>query len=104
MLYDQLKRLKSGSDIRGIAVEGASHVTLTDEAIRDISRAFGIWLRYKLGRARVRIALGNDSRVSGPHIKQLVTDALLASGIDVLYTGLSSTPSMFLLLQDESYG
>ncbi|MCD8307881.1 MAG: phosphomannomutase/phosphoglucomutase [Clostridia bacterium] len=104
MLYDQLKRLKSGSDIRGIAVEGASRITLTDEAIRDITRAFGIWLRYRIGKARVRIALGNDSRISGPHIKQIVTDTLTASGIDVLYTGLSSTPSMFLLLQDEAMG
>ncbi|MCD8286072.1 MAG: phosphomannomutase/phosphoglucomutase, partial [Clostridia bacterium] len=59
---------------------------------------------YKIGKARVRIALGNDSRVSGPNIKQVVTDTLLGSGVDVLYTGLSSTPSMFLLLQDESFG
>ncbi|MCD8295479.1 MAG: phosphomannomutase/phosphoglucomutase [Clostridia bacterium] len=104
MLYDQLKRLKSGSDIRGIAVEGQSHVTLTDEAIHDITRAFGIWLRYKVGKARVRIAVGNDSRISGPHIKEIVTDTLLGSGVDVLYTGLSSTPSMFQLLQDGSMG
>ncbi len=103
MQYDQLKRLKSGSDIRGIAVEAQSHVTLTDEAIYDISAAFGIWLREKTGKEHLKIALGNDSRITAQHIKEIVTKALLLSGVDVVYTGLSSTPSMFILLKSSDF-
>ena len=33
MIIDNLKKLKSGTDIRGVAVEAGAPVNLTDEAV-----------------------------------------------------------------------
>jgi len=99
-----LKKLKSGTDVRGVAVEGNGKITLTDEAVTSITKAFVKWLADKTGKNSFKIAVGNDSRISAGRIVSCVKDALLSSGCNVVYTALSSTPSMFILLQQPSYG
>ena len=101
MKIDDLKKLKSGSDVRGVAV--GDNVTLTDEAVTDITKAFCVWLSKKYKKHELKIAVGNDSRISAPRISDKVISALIASGADVVYTGLSSTPSMFLLLKESDF-
>lgn len=103
MSNGNLKKLKSGTDIRGIAVEGASAITLTDEAVIAISKAFYKWLSLKTGRTALKIAVGNDSRISAEHICGLVKTAVNGCGGDVIYTGLSSTPSMFVILKRRTF-
>lgn len=44
--------------------------------------------------ARPLIVIGRDGRISGPMISELVIQTLLASGIDVIDLGLSTTPSV----------
>ena len=48
-------RLRNGTDVRGIAVAGVlrEEVNLTKQAVRDISRAFCLWLKRKLGKAHL---------------------------------------------------
>ena len=99
MQFEELKKLKSGTDVRGVAVEGELKVNLTDEAVRLIVNAFVKWLSLKFGKDKFRIAIGNDSRISAERIVAAAKGALLSSGCDVIYTGLSSTPSMFILLK-----
>ena len=94
--------LKSGTDIRGIAV--GKNITLTDEVVFALSRAFIKWLAVKSGKSQLKIAVGNDSRISAGRILNCVKEGILASGSDVIYTGLSSTPSMFILLKKSDYG
>ena len=48
----------------------------------------------------LKISVGHDSRVSATHISALVAQGVTACGGNVILTGLSSTPSMFMLLQD----
>lgn len=98
------KQLKSGTDVRGIAVGDNSPVTLTDEAVIAISRAFAKWLKNRSGKSRLKIAVGNDSRISADRIARCVKEGLTKSGCDVIYTGLSSTPSMFILLKKSNFG
>ncbi|MDD6995261.1 MAG: hypothetical protein SPH68_03465 [Candidatus Borkfalkiaceae bacterium] len=97
-------RLRNGTDVRGIAVAGVLHedVNLTEQAARDISRAFCLWLKRKLGKRRVRVAVGYDSRISAPVLLAGVQEGV-TFGDDLVVTGLSSTPSMFMLLQDEPF-
>lgn len=104
MLLNELKKLKSGTDVRGVAVGDRSPVTLTDEAVTLISKAFCKWLSGRSGKKRIKIAVGNDSRITASHIAGLVKDAILTCGCDVIYTGLSSTPSMFMLLKKSDFG
>ena len=93
--------LKSGTDVRGIAA--GENITLTDEAVCDISRAFVKWLNLKSGKTRFKIAVVNDSRISAERILKCVKEGILSSGSDLIYTGLSSTPSMFILLKKSDF-
>lgn len=53
-------KLQNGSDIRGVAMEGieGQHVNLTEQACRDIGRGFALWLRARLGKDTLRVAVG----------------------------------------------
>lgn len=95
------KSLKSGTDVRGVAVQTEEHdVTLTIDAIHDVTNAFLKWLSEKTGKTALRIAVGNDSRISCEAIYNAVQKSVTESGCTVVYTGLSTTPSMFLLLKE----
>ncbi len=93
-------KLKNGTDVRGTAIEVAGDpVTLTDGAVLDIARAFCAWLE-KRGLSRPTIAVGHDSRLSAGRIVDKLTEGIVSCGANVILTGLSSTPSMFMLLRD----
>ena len=98
------KHLKSGTDIRGVAVEGPEGqvVDLTDEVVEQIAAAFIVWLAEKAGKkaAELTVSVGRDSRVSGPRIRDAVTGALVDAGVKVLDCGLASTPAMFMTTVD----
>lgn len=98
-----LKKLKSGTDVRGTAVGDNSAVTLSGEAVSLVCAAFYKWLCKKTGKNRFNIAVGNDSRISAERIVGAVKSTLLGCGCNVVYTGLSSTPSMFILLKQSSF-
>ncbi len=99
MTLEELKKLKSGTDLRGTAIAGSSPVTLTDEAVTLLTKAFCTFLKKKYSLERFKIAIGNDSRLSAERIYLKAKEAALYCGGDVVYTGLSSTPSMFILLK-----
>ena len=103
---ESLRRLKSGSDVRGTALPTAQGeaIDLTDEAVCAIVRAFLVWLKPENGTDRLTIAVGHDSRLSAARISECVLRALTESGADALFCGLSSTPSMFMLLQEKDIG
>lgn len=94
-------KLKSGTDVRGVAVETEnSPITLTDDAIYCTVRAFCKWLSDKTGKTELKIAVGHDVRISTERIISAVTKAMEDGKVSLLLTGLSSTPSMFMLLQN----
>ncbi len=94
--------LKNGTDVRGTAIAGVENdpVTLTDEAVLAISAGFCLWVKEKLGKLPT-IAVGHDSRLSADRISALTARGITSQGGKVIFTGLSSTPSMFMLLQEE---
>ncbi len=96
-------KLKNGSDVRGIAVEGVDGeaVNLTNEKVERIAKAFCAWLKGKTGKTALRVAVGYDSRISAPALCHAVTDGITKTGNVAIVTGLSTTPSMFMLLKDE---
>lgn len=96
-------QLKSGTDIRGTAIEGieGDPVNLTDEAVYAIVKAFYYKLANDLAKPHLTIAVGHDSRLSADRICACSVRAITSSGGKALLTGLSSTPSMFMLLQEK---
>ena len=105
MLNEIYKPLKSGSDIRGIAVEGVAGqpVTLTDPVVTAIGYGFVAWLSDHYSPAKgdhFVISVGHDSRVSADHLAELLIASLLDCGVDVKDCGLATTPSMFMTTVD----
>ena len=90
-------KLQNGSDIRGVALENdkGEEVNLTCEAVTALSRAFVVWLKNKRGE-NVSVAVGRDSRISGPKIAGWTIDGLCAEGAKVTNFNLASTPCMFM--------
>ena len=95
--------LQNGTDVRGIALNGVEGEPITLDGVKaaSIAKAFCIWLKEKLNKASVCVAVGYDSRLSAPMLSVAITDAITSIGCDVQLTGLSTTPSMFMLLKDE---
>ncbi len=99
-------KLQNGSDIRGVALEGieGQHINLTEAACRDIGRGFALWLLKKYnGKQSIRVAVGRDSRLSGPTLSQWICDSMVQQGIIVTDFGMASTPAMFMATITEGY-
>ncbi len=83
--------IKSISGIRG-TIGGIAGENLTPQDIVECTAAFGTWLKNK--GANPKVVMGRDARISGAMVSQLVTNTLLALGIDVVDLGLSTTPTV----------
>ena len=96
--------LRNGTDVRGVACEGieGEHVNLTEEAVENIAKAFCVWLISRTGKTQVTIAIGHDSRITSPALCAAAVRGITSTGHNAIVTGLSSTPSMFMLLKDEA--
>ena len=95
------EKLKSGTDIRGIATDkGGKAVNLTDGAVYDITAAFAVWLKARINKENIKVSIGRDSRITGPAIMDRAQTALINSGFTVMNCGLSSTPAMFMTTLD----
>ncbi len=75
--------IESISGIRGIVGPG-----LTPQRVVDYISAFGHWIEGS------RVVVGQDSRPTGPIIRQLVTSTLGAQGIEVCDIGIAPTPTL----------
>ncbi len=94
--------LRNGTDVRGVACDGVAGepVTLTEEGAKNIAAAFALWLARQ-AEGKVTVAVGYDSRISAPALCKAVVEGITQAGHNVVVTGLSTTPSMFMLLKDE---
>lgn len=94
---DNLLKLKSGTDIRGVAVKTETEkIELTNEVVSKICTAFAQWIKVKYGKEDLRFAIGHDSRISADRIKEQAINAFIGEGVTVYDCGLASTPSMFM--------
>ena len=103
MLKGLWAELKSGSDIRGVAMPtDTEKVNLNDKVISSISNAFLIWLSRKLNKeiSSLDISVGHDSRLSGNKIKTLII-TVFSKYINKIYDcGLVTTPAMFTAISE----
>ena len=101
-LQDYL-HLQNGTDVRGVACEGIAgeNVTLTEEAAENIAKAFCVWLISRTGKTTVTVAVGYDSRITANALCAAIVKGITSTGHNAVVTGLSTTPSMFMLLKDE---
>ena len=93
-------KLQNGSDIRGIALEGVKNenINLTPEIAKILGQAFVTWLSRKVNKPSTEliVAVGRDSRLSGPAIMQATLDGITAVGSQAYDFEMASTPAMFM--------
>ena len=104
-MKDSLYRLQNGTDIRGILIETKDQkATITQEDIKAIARGIVHWLSMKEDKKPngMKIAVGMDSRITGPAVKATLMQELAELGISVLDCGMATTPAMFMttIMQD----
>ncbi|WP_430810137.1 MULTISPECIES: phosphoglucomutase [unclassified Carboxylicivirga] len=99
------KQLQNGSDIRGVALSGMAGqaVNLDTKIVAQLGTAFVQWVQQRNTKKQVTIAVGMDSRLSGPALKSAFIDALVAAGAQVYDCGMASTPAMFMTTITEPY-
>lgn len=102
MSAENLRHLINGSDIRGIAMDTEEHeANLTATEVKKIATGFVNYLREekKISSEPLKIALGYDSRLSGPALKETLEEIFVEAGGIVLDAGLATTPAMFMATQ-----
>lgn len=91
-------KLKSGTDIRGRAIASDTEpAVLTDEVVGKLANAFVVWLSRRTGKARCKLAIGRDSRVTGEGFANIIISALKTAGQDIYDCGMFSTPAAFMV-------
>src|SRR6188768_2589863 len=91
-----LALIKSISGIRG-TIGGKPGDGLTPPDIVKFTAAFGSWLINKSTKnKKLSIVIGRDARISGEMVQNLVAGTLKGLGIDVVYLGVSTTPTVEL--------
>ena len=100
MTTTQWEALQNGSDIRGVALEGVpgEPVNLTPAIAATLGQSFATWLSTTLNQPTptLTIAVGRDSRISGPDLMQSVLQGMTSLGCLVYDCGMASTPAMFM--------
>lgn len=102
MTLQEYLKLRNGTDVRGVAMDGVAGepITLTEEAVENVAKAFCVWLISHTGKTQVTVAVGYDSRLTSPALCQAAVRGIVSTGHNAVITGLSTTPSMFALLKD----
>lgn len=86
--------IKSISGIRG-TIGGKPGNNLTPLDIVSFTAAFATFIRQQSGvKKNTTIVIGRDARTSGEMLSHLVSNTIIALGIDVIDLGLSTTPSV----------
>lgn len=95
--------LKSGSDVRGVAI--GDDAVLTAEVAHTLGRAFVAFLakRKNVPASQITVALGRDSRVSGPDLLAATAQGIAAAGADAHDYGMCTTPSMYMAILTEGF-
>ncbi|BES66649.1 phosphoglucomutase [Gottschalkiaceae bacterium SANA] len=95
----EFMHLQNGTDIRGVAIAGVEGepISITPAHGQQIGAAFARWLKQNANEEKpLTIAIGRDSRISGPDLVTGTVQGLRTEGCRVLNCGLASTPAMFM--------
>lgn len=92
--------IKSISGIRG-TIGGKAGDSLSPIDIVKYTSAYAAWLKEKYPNEDKRVVLGRDARISGDMVRGLVANTLQMMGFDVIDLGLSTTPTVEVIVVKE---
>lgn len=91
--------IKSISGIRG-TIGGKVDENLTPLDVVKFTSAFGTWLQNNKNKKDLILVIGRDARISGQMVSSLVTATLQGLGIHVIDLGLSTTPTVEVMVPE----
>ncbi|MCD0454460.1 phosphoglucosamine mutase [Chryseobacterium sp. LC2016-27] len=91
--------IKSISGIRG-TIGGKVGDNLTPLDVVKFVSAFGIWLQNNKNKKDLTLIIGRDARISGSMVNSLATATLQGLGINVIDLGLSTTPTVEVMVPE----
>ena len=91
--------IKSISGIRGTIGGGVSENLTPIDAVK-FGCAYGVWLKKNSKKNKLKVVIGRDARISGEMIQNFVQNSLISLGIDVCDLGLSTTPTVELMVTE----
>lgn len=89
--------IKSISGFRG-TIGGKPGDNLTPIDAVKFAAAYGTWLKTQTNQSEYKVIIGRDARISGQMISQLVCSTLQGLGINVIDLGLSTTPTVEVMV------
>ena len=96
-----LTLIKSISGIRG-TIGGKAGDNLTPIDVVEMTSAFAQWVIENSDKKK--IVVGRDGRISGQMVSSLAVNALISMGLDVIDVGLSTTPTIEMLVPNQNAG
>ncbi len=91
--------IKSISGIRG-TIGGRVNENLTPLDVVKFASAFGTWLQNNKNKKDLTLVIGRDARISGEMVNTLVCATLQGLGIHVVDLGLSTTPTVEVMVPE----
>ena len=91
--------IKSISGIRG-TIGGKVGENLTPIDAVKFGCAYGSWLKKNSDDTNISVVIGRDARISGEMIQNFVQNSLISLGINVIDIGLSTTPTVELMVKE----
>lgn len=91
--------IKSISGIRG-TIGGKVNDNLTPLDVVKFASAFGTWLQNTKHKKNLTLVIGRDARISGEMVSSLVSATLQGLGINVVDLGLSTTPTVEVMVPE----
>lgn len=91
--------IKSISGIRG-TIGGKVDDNLTPLDVVKFTSAFGTWLQNNKNKKGLTLVIGRDARISGSMVNSLVCATLQGLGIHVIDLGLSTTPTVEVMVPE----
>ncbi len=96
-------KLKSGSDIRGVAV--GEKAVITPAVCCAMGMAFARYIAETKNKpvSQVTVSIGRDSRISGPELLRSTAEGISRAGATVLDFGMCTTPAMYMSIITPGY-
>ena len=94
--------IKSISGIRG-TIGGKVNENLTPLDVVKFTSAFGTWIqnkKNKKNKKKITLVIGRDARISGQMVSNLVAATLQGLGVNVVDLGLSTTPTVEIMVPE----
>ena len=91
--------IKSISGLRG-TIGGKQGKNLTPLDTVKFGCAYGHWLKKNSTNKKLSVVIGRDARISGEMVQNFVQNSLISIGINVIDIGLSTTPTVELMVNE----